>query len=759
MPDRDELKLRWLFAVIRRWLWLIVLCTVLAGGIAFAITSLMPQVYSASAMLLVDNARATGRSDYSDILASERLASTYSQMLTGQPMLEAAIAELGLEERPGELAKRVNVASVPDTQLIRLSVEDAEPSQATLIANTMVDISLERIQALQAERYTESLTSVKDQMGELSALMEVIQAEIDTLSVKKVQEEAELARKESLLAEYRSDYRLLQRDHEELQLTAAQTVDNIHVVDVAQLPQSPGQSVYTATATLLVNQALPTEIGDYSAILASERRASTYSRMVTGRPVLEAAVAQLGLDESLDAVARRVEVESVPDTQLIRLSVEDRDPTQAGLLANAIAEAFVAQMQALQQEPYTSFLTSMQQRIDELSALVDATQAEVDALSTNLIQEEADLTRKESLLAEYHSDYRSLQQSLGQLQLTVAQSTDNVIVVDNAQVPEIPIRPRPLQTTVLAALAGIIVGVGGAFVIEYLDDTVKTAEDVKQMTDLPTLGTIGRIEGSTPSEKMVSAQQALSLVVEAYRTLRTNIQVSSVDKPIRILIVTSPNPREGKSTTAANLGAVMAQSGRSVILVDADLRRSSLHRFFEVPNKQGLTDILLQDEPILDGSLQQTKIEHLRVLTSGPLPPNPPELLGSEKMHRLIENLTEKADMIIFDTPPLLPVSDARVLAAKSDGVLLVTNAGRTRRQAVQQATESLRQTGTSILGVVLNGVPVQQSVTYYGHDENGGRRPDHPPRWQKSPFGALARRLKELKEPIGAGMRNRGEL
>jgi capsular exopolysaccharide synthesis family protein len=178
--------------------------------------------------------------------------------------------------------------------------------------------------------------------------------------------------------------------------------------------------------------------------------------------------------------------------------------------------------------------------------------------------------------------------------------------------------------------------------------------------------------------------------------------------------VTSPSPSVGKTTLVANLGVVMAQAGDRVVLVDADLRRSMLHKSFDLPNREGLSNALLEDEPALDGWLRETEIENLRVLTSGPLPPNPSELLGSRRMRRLVGKLKDEADVILFDSPPNLLVTDASVLAVQADAVVLVAEAGRTRRAVIQQAAEQLKQLGINIVGVVLNGVRVPRSKNYY---------------------------------------------
>ncbi len=221
-----------------------------------------------------------------------------------------------------------------------------------------------------------------------------------------------------------------------------------------------------------------------------------------------------------------------------------------------------------------------------------------------------------------------------------------------------------------------------------------------------------------------------SIIAEAYRILRTNIQFSAIDKPLKSIVVSSPNPMEGKSVTIANLAVVMAQAGARVVIVDSDLRRPVIHKIFNLPNTEGLTSVLLQDRPLADGYLQSTEVENLQVLTTGPLPPNPSELLSSQKMTDLIENLKEEADVVLLDSPPSLPVTDAAVLSSKTDGTLLVTDAGTTRRGAARRAKEDLMRVGANILGVVLNKFSVRGASSYYyyyyyyySRDGDGRRR------------------------------------
>lgn len=214
-------------------------------------------------------------------------------------------------------------------------------------------------------------------------------------------------------------------------------------------------------------------------------------------------------------------------------------------------------------------------------------------------------------------------------------------------------------------------------------------------------------------QKLVTLSDPRSPAAEAYRSLRTNLEFSSLDEPLRTMVVTSPAPEAGKSTTLANLAVTLAQAGRQVILVDCDLRRPSLHEIFGISNSTGLTSVIL-DDTTSALPLRETGVAGLRLLTSGPLPPNPAELLGSRRMADLIRSLCEQADMVLFDAPPVIAVTDAAILASQVDGVLLVLKAGVTRREHAQRARAALDKVNARLVGTVLNNVKLDTSL--YGY-------------------------------------------
>jgi capsular exopolysaccharide synthesis family protein len=221
-------------------------------------------------------------------------------------------------------------------------------------------------------------------------------------------------------------------------------------------------------------------------------------------------------------------------------------------------------------------------------------------------------------------------------------------------------------------------------------------------------------------ERLITISSPRSPASEAYRTLRTNLEFSSLDRPLRTIVVTSPGPEEGKSTTLANLAVTLAQAEKRVILVDCDLRHPSLHRVFGLKNGSGLTTMVVDDEAMGDPPLQETGVPGLSLLSSGPLPPNPSELLGSRRMQEIIAMLAQKADMVLFDAPPIIAVTDAAVLSSKVDGVLLVVKAGGTKREHARRAKALLEKVNAHLVGTVLNNVKIDTSLHRYYAEQEG---------------------------------------
>lgn len=484
---------------------------------------------------------------------------------------------------------------------------------------------------------------------------------------------------------------------------------------------------YEAKATLIVGQSLTGVNPDYSQLLASQRLSETYARVATLRPTLQAVIDGLGLDDSADDLASRVVAEAQADSTLVTISAQDSDPETAAAIANAISDELIAASPAIQGQQ-ADLLASIQNDLEATQAQIKATQERLTALAAlaeRTPAQEAELATLEGRLVSLRSTYATL------LSFLSSSSTNLLNVVEPAVAPEGPVSPRPLLNTALAAVLGLLLALGIAFLADNLNDNIKDSDEVQAVVGLSTLGTIGRMrsdEGRAPMYQLAAILYPRSGATESYRALRTNVEFASVDAPIRTLLVASAQPGEGKTVTAANLAVVFAQAGRRVILVDADLRQPGVGRIFGLPNDRGLTTLLRGDDATLESVLQGTEQAPLRLLTTGPLPPNPAELLGSQRMRTIVDRLVATGDLVIFDTPPLQAVTDAAILSSFVDGTLLVIDATRSHRRAVRLGRQALEHAGANVLGVVLNRVAVDSKSAYGGYYRSGFTEEDVAP-------------------------------
>jgi len=341
---------------------------------------------------------------------------------------------------------------------------------------------------------------------------------------------------------------------------------------------------------------------------------------------------------------------------------------------------------------------------------------------------------------------------LGRLKLagvSAGLKASNIRIVDPAAPPDWPAKPRVLLNLALAVVLGLGMGVGAAFLQEHLDNTLKRSEDVERFLHVPALALIPSIESlngrrggiygiygrskmlaggvrasSKPTALVPKAQvprwyridtqgeQHMALS-EAFRTLRTSVLLSTADRPPRALLVTSSQPGEGKTTISANLAISLAQLGRRVLLIDGDMRRPCIHRAFQVKEGAGLVSYLTGQRAWQE-AVQTTRVPGLDVLVCGPIPPNPAELLSSDRMRLLIREVVGEYDFVVLDSPPLLNVADSRVLATLVEGVVLVVKGGATPRELVQRAQSNIRDVGAHVIGVVLNNLDVRADDYYY---------------------------------------------
>lgn len=469
--------------------------------------------------------------------------------------------------------------------------------------------------------------------------------------------------------------------------------------------------VYRATTTLLISGNSNDVISDYRAILAAENLIPTYAQQLTSRSVQEAVMAQLDLPHW----TAKVTTQAVADTQLLQLHVEDTNPEQAARIANLIPMVFVQQEEVIQQQRLGGAEETLAAQLTAVQADIDATYAAITALQTSDNPNSVELQRLQNQLYELQATQSTFTHSYQEVRLAQVQIFDPILVNETAVPPTTPIGPRILQNTLLAAAVGAMLAVGIAFFVEYLDNSVRTPEAIHALMGQNAIGVIPQYqEKENKRRDIITAAQPHSVAAEAYRVLRTNVQLRTLDHPLHTILVTSSLPAEGKSHTVANLGAVIAQADLPVILVDTDLRKPTLHHLFNLKNDKGLTTALLAPDDALSNHVQQTSIKNVRVLTSGPTPPNPAEIIGSERMKALIAKLQQETAVVIFDSPPLLSVADASLLAHQVDGTLLVVGAGMIRPDTLAHAVESLQAIDANLLGVTLTKFNPATAESYY---------------------------------------------
>ena len=458
---------------------------------------------------------------------------------------------------------------------------------------------------------------------------------------------------------------------------------------------------------------------DINSLLASDQLVQTDAALATSDTVLsEVASHYRGM--TLQQLALKVTSTPKLNTQLFEIDVNDPSPTQAAILANDIANTLIKEQQDIANQDNNRSLQQVQQDLDTTRKQIDTLTSQINSLQAQG-GKDAQIALLQAQISGLQSHYTQWQTLLAQLELTAAQSGDFLRVAQPAQISVNPVSPRVMLNTAIGFGLGLLLGMLSAVLFELLDTRVRTPDALAELLGLPILTRITRINAKNKEGEEIINPVGHTHNVEAYRILRTNVGFSSVDKPLHTLAVTSALPHEGKSTVAANLAIFMAKAGKSTLLIDADLRRPTVHSKFNLPlDKAGLSNAILacsqQQHSLsgvsnsgmaniaLDSYMHSVNIPNLRVMPAGPLPPNPPELLDSKSMEQFIQAVSRcGAEIVIFDTPPLLGLSDTNILAPKVDGMLFVVDIMQANKKNVKQVKALLTQAGARILGCVVN--------------------------------------------------------
>ena len=595
-----------IFSLIKRWLWLLILGSVIGAGIGYYISIRQTPIYQAQARFVILPAAQTTY-DYYSYLNNQDLIDTYAQLLTTEELLYQASETLGFPVRKGQATAQ----QVDDTKFVVLTVKDPDPFKAATIATGLVEIMISQNENLQSVQFSAAEKNLQDRIDQAEEQIATLESQITQMSDEILQSQIESV---------------------QIQMDDVQAQVNNLKVDMAQI---------------------------YPELLA----------------------------QAEDSV--EIDLESLTQEEIAQLTAYQTKLDE------------ITPILELYQEIYTELVV-----LGQTSGTSNRNQTDLDRLRTTLNL--------------YQQIYISSINNLETLKLAKAQNTPTVMQVETAVKPSVPISPKPSQTALLGAAIGVFAVAALVFLIEFLDDTLKTPDEIKDVLEVPVIGFIGELKQNSKKVEdalgVYVAKNPRSPVSEAFRSLRTNLEYSSIDNPVKTVLVTSSGEAEGKSTVATNLAIVEAQSGKAVVIVDADMRRPKVHVQFNKPNRMGLSDVVTGKLNLDDVLKTYDQVANLSIITCGTIPPNPSELLGSERMSQTLKDLENRFDVVILDTSPMI-VSDPQILSSKVDGVIYVLVPGQTRAITAMRPIEELKRIGSKVLGVVANKIPKNRDYYYGGYN------------------------------------------
>ena len=488
---------------------------------------------------------------------------------------------------------------------------------------------------------------------------------------------------------------------------------------------------FSASAQLLVEPSAVVGAFGSTAQPVSQTDVETELQLVTSTQVRQKVAVALGSPAAIAAA-------EIGQTNVIALTATSRSPAGAARIANAYADQFVAYQESVGSRNLRATESQLRAQIQGVTSQIRSLRG-----SKRDSAEEAALLNQQAVLRE----------QLAQVRVSGAVNLAGVGIVSRAVAPVAPSSPKPVSDVLIGLVAGLAVGVAGAFTRDNLDDTVSTAQSVERTSGATALASVPLIPAwrNRTEPMVVTAVEPTAPASEAYRALRTSIQFIRQERPLRSVLVASPSAGDGKTSTVANLGVTFAQVGERVVVVSCDLRRPRLSSFFGIEEQSGLTSVLLGNSTLEQVLTPVRAVPGLWVLPSGPVPPNPAELLSLETASELFAALRAEFDLVLIDSPPVLPVTDAVVLTRHADATLITVASGRTRQSDLRRTAERFAQVGAFIAGVVINQTTRQPGYRRYGYGRYGYERYGYAPQDGVPESGNVQVRLTDLRR-AGAG-------
>ncbi len=724
-----------------RWLILASFLVVLVATVIFTFTT--PPVYQATAKIMVESKGSMERALFDlnylgnqstlvtnqvEILKSRRLAEEVVRTLESAPYRDSL--QIFQPNKDGEyltfreqvewVQNQLEVTPRKESDVIELNFKGGSPFEAAKVCNVI------------AETYRKLNREMNRR--EFKELRQFLERQLQYKG-------AELQKSEEALKRYQEQNKLVALDEvtKEMISRLAEAQAELETTTM-ELEAALEQKKSFERELEDRKKNLPVEVTQVSSPLLKELQ-EEYARKVSEKVTYETLVAQ----EKVDPEIYRLKIQSMTNQIKAiqkRLQEEARRIAMSTMVADPLAISQQLVENILQLE---SHIKGLRAKLEVLREVVDGYEQEL----AHLPQKAIELARLQRQLEVDKNTYILITEKLEETKISEAGQQENVRIIDNAIEPLYPIKPKKKLNLLLGALLGLGLGIGLAFVIEYFDNSIKNPEEIERM-GFPILSIIPEIspkeiaqrngstngkgnfieeEGKLIETRLITHFDPKSPISEAYRTLRTNLQFkfkNGHDK--MVIMVTSSAPKEGKSTTVANLAITMAQMGSRTLLVDTDLRRPVIHSIFNLQKDKGITNYLM-NRLTFEEVLKPSIIDNLFIVTSGPIPPNPSEILASQEMKRFIQEAKDQFDVILFDSPPVIAVTDAAILSADVDGVVLVVKAHQTHRDAVRRAKTLLENVSANIFGSLLNGVKIEKTYgtyyyyyyyhyySYYGHD------------------------------------------